>query len=75
VCVIPHTRYGLVLRDVHIEMALFTWALRLACTEVRHGLKQQWARWGPLGDKQYGWGSAVGILSSCVRTETNESNM
>jgi hypothetical protein len=34
-----------VLRDVH-EMALFTWAVRLACTEARHGLR---SRVGPSG--------------------------
>jgi hypothetical protein len=38
VCVLLQLCYDLVLRDVD-EVALFTWAVRLVCTEARHGLR------------------------------------
>jgi hypothetical protein len=75
VCMFPQLCYDLVLRVMcmswHFSHGWCGWHVQKSSM----GLSQQWAWWGPLGDKRCEWGSAVSMLSNHVQTETNESDM
>jgi hypothetical protein len=74
VCVFPQLCYDLVLCDVH-EMALFTWAVRLARTEARHWLRSMTGLVGPTEGRAIWVISVTGIPRNWSWIETNISDL